>query len=138
MSFFSSTSSPQMTLLFCALFSILYLILSFRVIYFRMKEKTPLGYKVDTQSRLFRSIRIHANFNEYVPFFLVILGMMEITGISRTYISALGWSMLVGRILHVIGLERTHGTSVPRFVGSFLNFGCFVAAIILILLRLVR
>ena len=138
MSLFSSVVGPHTTLLFCAIFTLFYMILSFRVIYFRLKDQVPLGHKPDMKSRLFRAIRIHANFNEYIPLFLIILGLMEMSGINRNYILILGWTMVVGRILHVIGLERSHATSFGRFTGSFITFSTLIMASILILIHLWR
>lgn len=137
MSLFSATSLPKLTLFFCALFLIVYLAQSIRVIYFRFKEQVALGQNQKSEkSKLNRLIRIHANFNEYVPLFLVTFGLLEMSGFQREYLTPVGCAMILGRTLHWFGLEKTHLSSFGRGAGMFLTFSSYITLIIYILLRL--
>ncbi len=48
---------------------------------------------------LHRAIRGHSNLAEYAPVFLIILGLLETTGTSGSWLYALGGAFIAGRIL---------------------------------------
>ena len=64
---------------------------------------------------------MHGNFTEYVPLALLLLALLEITGVGRQWIFTGGALLLLGRVLHAWGLGRHAGTSVGRFVGMVLT-----------------
>jgi uncharacterized membrane protein YecN with MAPEG domain len=87
------------TLLYGGALAILFLILSVRVIQGRFGPGNPsLGDGGNPMMQ--RRIRGHANFAEYVPLILVLMGFLEASGMSRAVIHALGIPLLAGRILH--------------------------------------
>ena len=55
--------------------SLLFVVLSFRVIAGRRASSTALGD--GSNPDLFRRIRVHSNFAEYVPLALILLGLAE-------------------------------------------------------------
>ncbi|HMW46880.1 MAG TPA: MAPEG family protein, partial [Cellvibrionaceae bacterium] len=57
--------------IYAGVLALLYMVLTFRTIYLRGKFKAALGD--GKQELLQRAIRVHGNFNEYVPLGLVLL-----------------------------------------------------------------
>jgi uncharacterized membrane protein YecN with MAPEG domain len=74
---------------------------------------------------LARRMRAQANFVEYTPFFLILLGLIELATGSATWLWAVGAFYILGRLLHAFGME---GGSRLRMIG--------ILATILILLGL--
>lgn len=108
------------TALYGSLLAIVFLFLSFNIIRLRFKLKVGVGDGGERQ--LTKSVRIHGNFSEYIPLALILLGCYELTGASSLWLHILGISLLIGRILHAIGLSKSIGTSIPRIVGMISTF----------------
>ena len=107
------------TPLYAGLLALWFLVLSWRVIQRRGKG-TWLGDGGD--QALLRVIRGHANFAEYVPLALLLMGFLEVTRYSIYLLHALGLTLLIARILH--GLALSFGRQVPfgRATGAGLTF----------------
>lgn len=97
-----------------------YVWLSYRVTVLRRKLRVGVGS--GTEKSLEQAIRVHGNFAEYVPFALLLLGLAELQGAPAWSVGALGGSLVVGRLLHAIGLTRSPGTSRGRYFGTALTF----------------
>ena len=120
------------TALYAALLSVYFVLLSFWVISLRRKLKVGLGD--GGHHVLKRAIRTHGNFIEYVPFTLVLVGLLESMGENPQVVHALGITLIAARTLHFIGLSKHHGKSLGRFWGASLNFAAILAAATRILL----
>lgn len=93
---------PIMTAFYAALLAMVLLALSFWVSMGRIKY---LAHHGDAgQEDLRRRIRAHANFIEYVPMALILIGLNEAAGASATMVQALLVILLVSRIAHPIGM----------------------------------
>ncbi len=117
--------TPKITLLFAALHALLMLALAARVAFHRHSQKVGLGDGGD--KRLMRKIRVHANFVEYVPLALLLLALLELSGLSAIWLWSLGGALLFARVLHVIGLSQRSGYSFGRFWGTLLTWGVLAA-----------
>jgi uncharacterized membrane protein YecN with MAPEG domain len=113
---------PYVTFLYTGLFGLLYFALTAYVVRHRMLEKKMFGHDTDVNSKLHRAVRIHANFNEYVPFILFMMALDEMSGRSIPMVHAFGIALIIGRLSHFIGLRSTHGKSLPRAIGAALTF----------------
>ena len=51
------------------------------------------------------AMRRHANFVEFVPLALILIGILELNGVSTTAIHALGAGLVVCRGCHAVGLK---------------------------------
>jgi uncharacterized membrane protein YecN with MAPEG domain len=107
------------TPLYAGLLALWFLVLSWRVIQRRGKG-TYLGDGGDQS--LLRVIRGHANFAEYVPLALLMMGFLEVSRFSIYVLHALGIVLLVARLLHGYALSFTAHSSLGRFWGSTLTF----------------
>ena len=76
------------TLLVSAVCALIYVFLSLRVILVRFRsEKLAVGALVDDKLQI--RIRVHGNFVEYVPFALLLMGFLEISGANPHYLLAI-------------------------------------------------
>src|SRR3546814_11540444 len=51
-------------------------------------------------------MRAHANFGEYVPLPVILIGLIEMAGAARTPLIVAGAALLVARVAHAYGLDR--------------------------------
>lgn len=116
---------PKIALLFAALHVALMLLLAGRVVFHRHSNKIGIGDGGDY--KLTRKIRAHANFVEYVPMALLMLALLEISGLAATWLWTLGGALLLARVLHAVGLSRKSGTSFGRFWGTVLTWIVLIA-----------
>jgi len=88
------------TSFYVGLLALIFLALSYRVIFFRRANKVSLG---DADSKDLRQrVRGQANFAEYAPIGLIILACVELQGAPALPVHVLGLMLLVGRLLHAI------------------------------------
>lgn len=107
------------TPLYAGLLTLWFLVLSWRVIQRRGKG-IYLGDGGD--QALLRVIRGHANFAEYVPLALLLMGFLEVSRFSIYVLHALGIVLLVARLLHGYALSFTEHFSFGRLWGATLTF----------------
>ena len=111
---------PKITLLFASLHVLLMLALAMPVVLHRNTHKIGIGDGGD--KRLARKIRVHGHFVEYVPFALLLLGLLELCGLPSAWLLAYGTALLLARLLHAFGLSRSGGYSIGRFTGTALTW----------------
>src|SRR5271169_6741832 len=107
------------TPLYAGLLALWFLVLSWRVVQ-RRRSGIYLGDGGD--QALLRVIRGHANFAEYVPLALLLMGMLEVSHFSIYVLHALGIVLLVARLLHGYALSFTDQFPFGRFWGATLTF----------------
>lgn len=111
----------SITLLYAGLSAVILLALSFQVVGLRRKHQIGLG--TGDSPALERAVRVHANFCEYAPIALLLLLVLELSGSLPSWLlHGLGLMLVIGRILHALGLSRSAGTSKGRFVGTLLTW----------------
>lgn len=93
--------------------------LSVRVISSRVKGEVLIG-DGESQDLLFK-IRTQGNFSEYVPLFLIILGLIEAAGGNSSVLMPLAGLFIVARILHVFGMGAEANLKLRQLgmVGTF-------------------
>jgi len=107
------------TPIYAGLLAILFFVLSYRVILLR-GHGASLGDGGNPV--LLRRIRAHGNFSEYVPFILLMMGMLELSHFSTYLLHALGITLVVARLLHGYALSFTEKFKFGRFWGTALTF----------------
>ena len=100
--------------------ALLFVVLGLCVIYLRITGEVGIGDGGNPQLK--RAIRAHANFAEWIPIALMALGLAELRGVSESTIGILGGLLLLSRVGHAIGLNRSIGVSVGRTGGMTLMF----------------
>jgi len=76
--------------------------LTLSVIKLRRKNRVSVGDGGNEGLQL--AIRAHANAVEYIPIALMLLLTLELNGAPKILIHILGATLIIGRILHAIGL----------------------------------
>lgn len=93
---------PATTAAFAALFALVYVGLAGWVMAARTQRNVLHGDGGDPDIQ--KRIRAHANFGEYVPLALVLVGLLEGGGASHALVLGLLAVLLVGRLLHPFGM----------------------------------
>ena len=95
----------EVTTFTAALCGLIYLLLSYRVSQTRMAEKISMGDGGNAD--LITRMRTQANFGEYVPIILILLGLIEAgTGYS-VFLGIMAVALILTRILHAVGMGRS-------------------------------
>jgi uncharacterized protein len=123
------------TPLYAGLLAFFFLVLSWRVIQFRQRG-ISLGDGGDP--KMLRLIRGHANFAEYVPLILVMMGFLEVGHTSIYVLHALGIGLLVSRFLHGYALSFSDRFRFGRTWGAGLTFTVLAVCGVLCLLQAFR
>jgi uncharacterized protein len=111
---------PKITLLFASLHVLLMLVLVARISRHRHGQRIGLGDGGD--ALLSRKIRVHGNFTEHAPLALLLLALLELSGLPAPWLWGFGSALLLGRVLHAIGLSRSGGESPGRLWGTALTW----------------
>ncbi len=88
--------------------------------------------------RMLRLIRGHANFAEYVPLIVVMMGLLELGRTSIYLLHALGIALLAGRLVHGYALSFTDHFKFGRFWGAALTFLVLGVCAVLCILQGIR
>lgn len=84
--------------------ALLNLWLGMRVSQLRIRDKVAIGD--GGNARIAARMRAHANFVEYVPTFLILLGLVELARGTQTWLWAVGILFVIGRLMHPFGMDR--------------------------------
>ena len=107
---------PTVTMLYAGLLGILLVVLAMNVVRLRLGNRVGLG--VGEGGLIEQPVRVHANFAENAPIFLLLLLVAELAGAPLAVLHTAGGVFVIARVLHAIGLSGSKGTSVGRFVGA--------------------
>ena len=92
------------TLTIAAAAALINIWLAARVSQVRIRNKVMTGDAGN--ERVVARMRAHANFVEYTPFFLILLGLVEMARGSETWLWIVAILYILARILHVFGMDR--------------------------------
>lgn len=107
------------TPLYAGLLALWYLVLSSRIIVLR-RQGVSLGDGGDPV--LLRRIRAHGNFSEYVPFILILIGILELSHLPTIILHILGITLVIARLLHGYAFSFRESFKFGRFWGTALTF----------------
>ena len=110
---------------YAAVLALFFVGLSVRTLLFRRKLGVAVGDAGNPQ--LLRASRVHANFAEYVPLCIILLGFCEAQGANPVVLHAAFTSLVVARVVHAYGVSN-----VQERVG-FRVFGVAVTLSLLIM-----
>ena len=117
--------APLYTGLFTAALMIMQMVLMGMVIKQRVTSNVLIG---DGDEALLQTIRVHGNFVENAPIFLVGLALIEVLVGSNTWVLVMGSVFLLGRVLHAVGMSITTGPSILRAAGALASLLVTVVA----------
>ena len=113
------------TLVTAAACAVINLWLALRLVRGRLKGKVLMGDGGDPA--IIAGMRAHANFVEYAPFVLILIGVIELAGGSPFWLQIAAAAFVLARIAHPIGMVR--GGAIP-----FRSIGIVVTWVVLALL----
>jgi uncharacterized protein len=116
----------MVTALYASLLAVIFVGMSLHVIRNRWRAGKSLGDGGDKGLRA--AIRAHGNFAEYVPFSLVMMGLVEGGGGPDALVHGLGIAVVLSRALHAWGLMGHRGPNKARSIGMTLTFGVLLVA----------
>ncbi len=104
------------TLTIAAAAAVVNLWLAFRIVPMRVKGNVLIGDNGDAllQGRM----RAHANFTEYAPFILILIGLIELAGGSTTWLWIAGAVFVIARVAHAFGMDRPTSSMTFQVVPS--------------------
>ncbi|MEM7412458.1 MAG: MAPEG family protein [Myxococcota bacterium] len=106
--------------LYLAIFAVFAAVLSF----FPGRIRGSEGISIGDGGRpdLLLAMRRHANFVEFVPYFMLMFAALELNGASAGFLHGIGLAMVVARICHAIGLKADTIQSPLRGIGAGVTF----------------
>jgi uncharacterized membrane protein YecN with MAPEG domain len=127
---------PSITSAYLGILALLYLVLGLQVSRLRRGHRVLFGDGDNIKLR--SAIRAHANFVEYVPLIVLMVAMLEISGMPAMPVHLLMGALLVARLLHPLGMyvgPRTLQFQICRVGGISLTLLVMLAAALLLLWR---
>ena len=105
------------TPLYAGILTLWFALLSVRVM--NLRRGIPFGDNADVG--ITRIVRAQANFAEYVPLALLLMGFLEVTRYSIYLLHALGVILVVARLLHGLALSFGWQVRFGRVTGAALT-----------------
>lgn len=100
------------TLLYAGILGMLAVLLANNVLYVRLRGDREPSWRAEA------TLRVQANFVENVPLALVLLALLEHSGIGVVATHMLGTTLVIVRLLHAWGLGTYEGANYPRLIGA--------------------
>jgi uncharacterized membrane protein YecN with MAPEG domain len=122
------TSIP-ITLGTSGVMGLILLALSLNVSRIRMAKQVMVGDGAGSAGAesLLVATRIQANFIEYVPLILLLMGGIEAAGAPHALVGALAVGLIIARLAHPVGMTM-QAPNVPRAGGTFLTWAVLLVA----------
>jgi uncharacterized protein len=117
------------TSVIAAALTIIFVKLSFAVIGLRRKNKVGLGS--GGHDDLERAIRAQGNFAEYVPFGIILIACLELNGTPWWLVALPGIALIIGRLIHAIGINTPPPDFSKRVLGMKFTFYTLITLVIL-------
>ena len=109
--------------------TIIFIRLSFAVIGLRRENKIGLGS--GGHDDLERAIRAQGNFAEYVPFGIILIACLELNGAPWWLVAVPGITLIVGRLIHAVGINQPPPDFSKRVLGMKFTFNTLISLVIL-------
>ena len=111
------------------------------VLYVRISQRrlaTKIGVGSGGDAELEQRVRAHGNLVESAPFALILLFLIEQTGLGAIYVHTLGATFIAARVAHAQGMSTTTGRSAGRFYGSLGTVILILVMSALLILRILN
>ena len=117
------------TSIITSILTIIFVKLSFAVIGLRRKNKIGLGS--GGHDDLERAIRAQGNFAEYVPFGAILIACLELNGAPWWLVALPGISLIIGRLIHAVGINEPPPNFSNRVLGMKFTFYTLIALVLM-------
>ena len=113
-------NTVAVTLFFAACCALMQCLLTVLVI--RRRLKAGVYFLDGGDDPLLRRIRAHGNFAETAPMALLLMALLEFSGLGRVWLIVFGVALLLGRVIHATSLLTNHA-AWSRSLGMALTIG---------------
>lgn len=120
--------TPVIVPFYAALLTLLFIVLSKRVIQARRAARVAIGDGDGDNPRLRRAIAVHTNFAQYVPLALLLMTFVEMASAPYWLVHLLGLILLAGRGLHAYGVSQEKENFRLRRIAMLLTFAALAIA----------
>jgi uncharacterized membrane protein YecN with MAPEG domain len=120
---------PAITGLYLAILALIYVVLGLQVSRLRRGNRVLFGDGDNIKLR--SAIRAHANFAEYVPIIVLMVGMLEMSGMPSARVHLMMSALLLARLIHPVGMyvgPRTLTFQICRVGGILITLAVMVSA----------
>ena len=127
---------PTITGFYLGILALLYVVLGLQVSRLRRGNRVVFGDGDNIKLR--SAIRAHGNFAEYVPVIVLLVAILEMSGMPTARVHLLMGMLLVARLLHPLGMyvgPRTMQFRICRVGGILLTLIVLLAAALMALAR---
>jgi uncharacterized membrane protein YecN with MAPEG domain len=127
---------PSITSAYLGVLALLFAALGMQVS--RLRRGNHVLFGDGGNIKLRSAIRAHANFAEYVPIIVLMVAMLEISGMPAIRVHLLMAALLVARLLHPLGMyvgPRTLQFQICRVGGIVLTTLVLIASALMLLSR---
>jgi len=107
-----SAAILSVTPVYAGAFALLAVLLANQVLFVRLRGGAEPDWRANATER------VQSNFVENVPLALVLLLVLELTGVASQVLHVFGALLLLARLLHAWGMSRTEGANYPRLIGA--------------------
>ena len=107
---------PVVTLLYAGLLGLMAIAIAIPA--GRLRSITGISVGDGGNPDLVLAMRRHANFVEWVPIALILIGLLEMNGVSANAIHGLGGGLVVFRVCHAFGLKSDDMKTPLRGIGA--------------------
>lgn len=121
----------SITPLYAGLLALVFVALSVAVV--RQRFALDKAGNGADETALNKSMRVQANFVEYVPLAVILMICAELQGAPALAIHAMGATLLIGRICHGIGMSQTPQITALRAGGFLLTAAMLVLSALAVL-----
>lgn len=121
------------TLIAASFLGLLLVYLSYSVSKERIRSKTSYGD--GGHAELQRVIRAQANLTEYAPIGILLIGLLENSGLWTEMVMGLAAAFVIGRYMHGLTFGKIEGRNPYRFWGTILTWLVILSASVLGLLK---
>lgn len=107
---------PTITLLYAGLLGLINIGLAFPA--GQLRGKTGISVGDGGNAELLLAMRRHANFTEFVPVALILIGLLEMNRVSATAIYVFGALLVLFRLCHAFGIKTESMSNPLRGIGA--------------------
>lgn len=120
---------PVLTVLpYAAVLAAMMIVLSFRISFARRRSGVSLG--VGDDPVLLERVRAFGNFAEWAPMALLLIVLAELAGAPAGAIHLAGGLLVLGRLLHPLGLRASALITLSRFLGMVFTYTSMIVAVV--------
>ncbi len=109
-------TAPIITALYAGILGLIFI--GIAVVVGRVRGATGVSIGDGGNADVIVAMRRHANFVEFVPLTLLLIGLLELNGVASGAIHGLGAALVVARLCHAVGYRGDEKLSAFRAIGA--------------------